>query len=95
MRIAFTTLGCKINQFETDELRQNLEGRGNITVPFTQDADVYIINTCSVTAKSGQARIPYRPHRIGFCLRVETRSGGHLRPSAAAAHVANLYPEYR
>ncbi len=52
MRIAFTTLGCKINQFETDQLRQELLGRGNTIVPFESEADVYIINTCSVTAKS-------------------------------------------
>lgn len=52
MRIAFTTLGCKINQFETDVLRRDFESRGNVTVPFNAEADVYIINTCSVTAKS-------------------------------------------
>ena len=52
MRIAFTTLGCKINQFETDVLRQEFEARGNTVVPFNTAADVYVINTCSVTAKS-------------------------------------------
>jgi threonylcarbamoyladenosine tRNA methylthiotransferase MtaB len=52
MRIAFTTLGCKINQFETEALQQDLLSRGNTVVPFDAEADVYIINTCSVTAKS-------------------------------------------
>jgi threonylcarbamoyladenosine tRNA methylthiotransferase MtaB len=52
MRIAFTTFGCKINQYETDILRKDFEARGNTTVPFDAEADVYIINTCSVTAKS-------------------------------------------
>ena len=52
MRIALTTLGCKINQFETDVLRQELETQGNTIVPFQDDADVYVINTCSVTARS-------------------------------------------
>lgn len=52
MRIAFTTLGCKINQFETDALQQELLVRGNTVVPFEAEADVYIINTCSVTGKS-------------------------------------------
>ncbi len=52
MRIAFTTLGCKINQFETDALRQDFLSRENTVVPFEAEADVYIINTCSVTAKS-------------------------------------------
>ena len=52
MRIAFATLGCKINQYETDLLRQDLVSQGNAIVPFEDRADVYIINTCSVTAKS-------------------------------------------
>jgi threonylcarbamoyladenosine tRNA methylthiotransferase MtaB len=52
MRIAFTTLGCKINQYETDVLRHDFEAQGNAIVPFEAQADVYIINTCSVTAKS-------------------------------------------
>jgi len=52
MRIAFTTIGCKINQYETDILRQDFEALGNTVVPFDGEADVYIINTCSVTAKS-------------------------------------------
>jgi threonylcarbamoyladenosine tRNA methylthiotransferase MtaB len=52
MRIAFTTFGCKINQFESDVLRRDFEMLGNTIVPFDAAADVYIINTCSVTAKS-------------------------------------------
>jgi threonylcarbamoyladenosine tRNA methylthiotransferase MtaB len=52
MRIAFATLGCKINQYETDLLRQDLAERGNTIVPFDAEADIYVINTCSVTAKS-------------------------------------------
>jgi len=52
MRIAFTTLGCKINQYETDLMRQDLASRGNTIVPFDTEADVYVVNTCTVTAKS-------------------------------------------
>lgn len=52
MRIAFTTLGCKINQYETEQMQRALLSRGGVVVPFTADADVYIINTCTVTAKS-------------------------------------------
>jgi len=52
MRLAFATLGCKINQYETDSIRQEMVLRGNTVVPFDADADVYIINTCTVTAKS-------------------------------------------
>ena len=52
MRIAFTTLGCKINQYETDAMRKAAAAEGNAIVPFESEADVYVINTCSVTAKS-------------------------------------------
>jgi threonylcarbamoyladenosine tRNA methylthiotransferase MtaB len=52
MRIAFTTLGCKINQYETDVMRKTAAADGNAIVPFESEADVYVINTCSVTAKS-------------------------------------------
>jgi threonylcarbamoyladenosine tRNA methylthiotransferase MtaB len=52
MRVAFTTLGCKINQYETDTMRQAAASEGNAIVPFDDEADVYVINTCSVTAKS-------------------------------------------
>ncbi|OGW28677.1 MAG: tRNA (N(6)-L-threonylcarbamoyladenosine(37)-C(2))-methylthiotransferase MtaB [Nitrospirae bacterium GWC2_57_13] len=52
MRIAFTTLGCKINQYETDRMRQDLEAWGGTIVPFSGEADVYVINTCSVTART-------------------------------------------
>lgn len=53
MRIAFTTFGCKINQYDTEAMRQEVARDGNnIVVPFDGDADVYVINTCSVTGKS-------------------------------------------
>jgi threonylcarbamoyladenosine tRNA methylthiotransferase MtaB len=52
MRIAFTTFGCKINQYDTDAMRGAVARDGNTIVPFDADADVYVINTCSVTGKS-------------------------------------------
>jgi threonylcarbamoyladenosine tRNA methylthiotransferase MtaB len=52
MRIAFSTLGCKINQYETDLMQRDLASKGNTIVSFDEEADVYIVNTCSVTAKS-------------------------------------------
>ncbi|MCE5321896.1 tRNA (N(6)-L-threonylcarbamoyladenosine(37)-C(2))-methylthiotransferase MtaB [bacterium] len=48
--IAYHTLGCKVNQYETEKIRQSLESMGFTTVPFSARADAYIINTCSVTA---------------------------------------------
>lgn len=52
MRIAVSTFGCKINQYESDAIKRELASHGNTIVPFDQDADVYIINTCTVTSKS-------------------------------------------
>ena len=52
MNIAFYTLGCKVNQYETQALEQLFSQRGHTLVPFEDAADVYIINTCTVTAVS-------------------------------------------
>ena len=52
MRVAFYTLGCKVNQYETQALEQLFAGRGHTLVPFEGEADAYIINTCTVTAVS-------------------------------------------
>ena len=52
MRIAFYTLGCKVNQYETQALEQLFVQRGHTLVDFEGAADVYIINTCTVTAVS-------------------------------------------
>ncbi len=52
MRIAFYTLGCKVNQYETQALEQIFTQRGHTLVSFEETADVYIINTCTVTAVS-------------------------------------------
>ncbi len=52
MKIAFYTLGCKVNQYETQALEQEFVRRGHTLTDFDGPADVYIINTCSVTAVS-------------------------------------------
>ena len=52
MRIALYTLGCKVNQYETQAMEQELTTQGHELVEFEEPADAYIINTCSVTAVS-------------------------------------------
>ena len=52
MRIALYTLGCKVNQYETQAMEQELTAQGHELVAFEEPADAYIINTCSVTAVS-------------------------------------------
>ena len=48
-KAAFLTLGCKVNQYETDAMKELLADAGYEIVEFSDRADVYVINTCSVT----------------------------------------------
>ncbi len=48
-KVALHNLGCKVNSYELDVIGQKLEEKGYIIVPFDEKADVYIINTCTVT----------------------------------------------
>lgn len=52
MNIATYTLGCKVNQAETQAMERELLRRGHTLVPFDGPADAYIVNTCTVTAVS-------------------------------------------
>ena len=50
MKFGFYTLGCKVNQYETQAMEQLLKSQGHEICSFTAGCDGYIINTCSVTA---------------------------------------------
>ena len=52
MRVAVTTLGCKVNQCESAGLTEDIAGLGHVVVPFREAADVYVVNTCTVTART-------------------------------------------
>ena len=52
MKIAFYTLGCKVNQYETNLLREKFEDNGYTVVEDNEKADIYCINTCTVTNMS-------------------------------------------
>lgn len=52
VRIAVATLGCKVNQYESAGIAERLTEKGFFLVPFNETADVYIINTCTVTART-------------------------------------------
>lgn len=51
-KVAFYTLGCKVNQYETEVMAELFRKAGYEIVDFDEIADVYVINTCSVTARS-------------------------------------------
>lgn len=51
-KVALKTIGCKVNQYETGTLRQSFSSNGYQIVEFGEYADIYIINTCAVTAEA-------------------------------------------
>ncbi len=49
MRVGFLTLGCKVNSYETEKMQKKFEEAGHLVTSFDEEADAYIINTCTVT----------------------------------------------
>lgn len=49
-RVAFYTLGCKVNQYETESIKNQLLQKGYKETPFEEEADIYIVNSCTVTS---------------------------------------------
>lgn len=64
-RVSFVTLGCKTNQFETAAMDEALRKEGFVVVPPGREADVCVINTCTVTARTDaeSRRLIRRAHR--------------------------------
>lgn len=54
MKIAFKTLGCRVNLYETDALASRFKNAGYELVDFKDEADIYVVNTCTVTNQSDQ-----------------------------------------
>jgi threonylcarbamoyladenosine tRNA methylthiotransferase MtaB len=66
LKIAFTTLGCKVNHYETEAMRELFVRAGWEIAGFSEPADVYVVNTCTVT-QTGDAksrRMIARAHRL-------------------------------
>lgn len=61
-KAAFTTLGCKVNQYETQKILESFEDAGFDVVPFDSEADVYVVNSCSVTGQA-EAKSRYTVRR--------------------------------
>ena len=102
-RIAFYTLGCKLNQYETDSLASQFRREGYEIVPFQEEADCYVINSCTVTNKADRksrnamnralrqagSRL-YEPVRysLGSGVATATTAGGTQGVLATATHAA-------
>jgi len=52
LKVAVATLGCKVNHYESAGIMEALEAQGCSVVPFDSPADLYIVNTCTITAKT-------------------------------------------
>lgn len=48
-RVAYLSLGCKVNAYETEAIKNQLKCYGTVEVPFRESADIYVVNTCTVT----------------------------------------------
>ena len=66
MKVAFLTLGCKVNSYETEAVWELLEERGYEKVEFNELSDIYIINTCSVTNNGESKSRKMIRHAIGL-----------------------------
>ena len=71
MKAAYHTLGCKVNQYDTEAMRELFEQAGYETVPFEAEADVYVINTCTVTGVGDKKSL----QMIRRCAREHPASG--------------------
>jgi threonylcarbamoyladenosine tRNA methylthiotransferase MtaB len=88
MNVAVTTLGCKVNQCESAGMIEEIIRRGHRIVPFHERADVYIVNTCTVTARTDyQSRqLIRRAHRLNpKAAIVVTGCYAQVFPDAAAS----------
>ncbi len=54
MTVSFSTLGCKVNQYESEALAEIFEGKGFTVLPSGETADIIIVNSCTVTAESNR-----------------------------------------
>ena len=61
-RIAFHTLGCKVNQYDTQAMLELFRDRGYTIVPFQEEADIYLINTCTVTGTGDKKSLQLARH---------------------------------
>ena len=72
MKIAFTTLGCKLNYAETSTYERGLLAAGWTVVPWSSEADIYLINTCAVTetAEKKSRNLIRRAHKTAPGARI-------------------------
>ncbi|MFI5366647.1 MAG: tRNA (N(6)-L-threonylcarbamoyladenosine(37)-C(2))-methylthiotransferase MtaB [Candidatus Binatia bacterium] len=97
MRVAVATLGCKVNQYDTASIETRLRNEGCTVVPFAPGADVYVVNSCTVTdrADAESRQLARRARRFNPAARViMTGCFAQINPHGAAIpevdHVVGL-----
>jgi len=97
MRVAIATLGCKVNQYDTAAIETRLRNEGCTIVPFAAGADVYVVNSCTVTdrADAESRQLARRARRFNPAARViMTGCFAQVSPQRAAIaevdHVVGL-----
>ena len=75
-RAAIVTLGCKVNQYETDAMYGMLKEAGVMMVDPKEAADIYIVNTCSVTnmAERKSRQMLHRAKKLDVMLKLEKKN---------------------
>jgi len=87
LRVAVTTLGCKVNQYDSASIETRLRAEGCTIVPFAAGADVYVVNTCTVTdrADAESRQLARRARRVNPGARVVmTGCFAQIDPAGAA-----------
>lgn len=87
LRVAITTLGCKVNQYDTATIEDRLRANGHALVPFSESADVYIVNSCTVTnqADAESRQLARRAKRANPAARIiMTGCYAQVNPQAVA-----------
>ena len=87
MRIHYKTFGCKANQYDTERMRQLLEARGGVRASSLEDADLCVINTCTVTNRADAGARRY--------IRRAARRNPEAKVVVAGCSAALRAPEYR
>jgi len=99
---SLTTLGCKVNQYDTQSLREHLLGLGIVEIPFDSGADLAIVNTCAVTEEAVRKsrKLVRRARRLnpGAAVAVTgchaSESADELRAEPGVAWVAGATDEF-
>ncbi len=93
MRIGFHTLGCKLNQYETEALASSFRGQGHSVVSAREDAEAYIVNTCTVTGQAdhkSRAIVRSLSRKHPRSLLIVTGCSAQLEAQALSALGANI-----